>query len=149
MSSTRRMLAGMLTLHLTATDSALLATSSPLPGDCNGNGIPDATDISAGTSEDCYAIGLPDEVKGEVIALYLVPAPGVEPDQSLTARVIEATDKTLGKAFRPQAVRWVDDLPRTRSQKIMRRVVKAVALGNEPGDLTSLENPESLSALAD
>lgn len=94
------------------------------------------------------AIGLPDEVKGEVIALYLVPAPGVEPDESLTARVIEVTDETLGKAFRPQAVRWVDDLPRTRSQKIMRRVVKAVAMGNDPGDLTSLENPDSLAGLA-
>jgi acetyl-CoA synthetase len=42
---------------------------------------------------------------------------------------------------------WVDDLPRTRSQKIMRRVVKAVALGNDPGDLTSLENPEALEGL--
>ncbi len=94
------------------------------------------------------AIGLPDEVKGEVIALYLVPAPAVDPDESLTSRVIEVTDETLGKAFRPQAVRWVDDLPRTRSQKIMRRVVKAVAMGKDPGDLTSLENPDSLAGLA-
>ena len=95
------------------------------------------------------AVGVPDEVKGETIALYLVPAPGVEPDDTLTARVLEVCDHGLGKAFRPSAVRWVDDLPRTRSQKIMRRVVKAKALGDDPGDLTSLENPESLEGLVE
>lgn len=93
------------------------------------------------------AIGIPDETKGEVISLYLVPAPGVNPDRGLTERVIADCDAKLGKAFRPAGVHWVDDLPRTRSQKIMRRVVKAIALGEDPGDLTSLENPESLSGL--
>ena len=93
------------------------------------------------------AIGVPDEVKGESIALYLVPVPGIAVDDKLTAKVIEACDNALGRAFRPRSVRWVDDLPRTRSQKIMRRVVKALALGNDPGDLTSLENPESLKGL--
>ncbi len=93
------------------------------------------------------AIGVPDELKGESIALFLVPAPGVSPDDALTSRVIAACDTALGKAFRPSSVRWVDDLPRTRSQKIMRRVVKAVALGRDLGDLTSLENPQSLESL--
>ena len=93
------------------------------------------------------AIGVPDELKGETIALFLVPAPGVTPDDTLTAKVEARTDETLGKAFRPNTIRWVDDLPRTRSQKIMRRVIKAVALGTDPGDLTGLENPESLSGL--
>jgi len=93
------------------------------------------------------AIGVPDPVKGETISLFLVPAPGVDPDDGLTARVVEACERGLGKAFRPSAINWVADLPRTRSQKIMRRVVKALALGNDPGDLTSLENPESLKAL--
>lgn len=93
------------------------------------------------------AIGVPDDVKGEAIALFLVPAPDVTPDDALTAKVEARMDETLGKAFRPKTVQWVSDLPRTRSQKIMRRVVKAVALGNDPGDLTSMENPESLSGL--
>ncbi len=92
-------------------------------------------------------IGIPDDLKGEVIGLFLVPAPGVEPDDDLTAAVARACDEGLGKAFRPSVIQWVDDLPRTRSQKIMRRVVKAVALGNDPGDLTSLENPESLDGI--
>ena len=90
------------------------------------------------------AVGLPDEIKGETIALYLVATPGVEPDESLTQQVETVVAETLGKAFRPSVVRWVRDLPRTRSQKIMRRVVKAAVLGTDPGDLSSLENPESV-----
>jgi acetyl-CoA synthetase len=93
------------------------------------------------------AIGVPDEIKGEAIALYLVPAPGVTPDVGLTDRVSSACSEALGKAFTPREITWVPDLPRTRSQKIMRRVVKALALGDDPGDLTSLENPDSLAAL--
>lgn len=93
------------------------------------------------------AVGIPDEIKGESIALFLVPAPGIDPDDELTSQVFDAVDETMGRAFHPAIIRWVDDLPRTRSQKIMRRVVKAVALGNDPGDLTSLENPDSLDGL--
>jgi acetyl-CoA synthetase len=93
------------------------------------------------------AVGVPDEVKGEVVALYLVPAPGVATDAALTKKVLETVAATLGKAFTPNSVAWVPDLPRTRSQKIMRRVVKAVALGRDPGDLSSLENPDSLDAI--
>ncbi len=93
------------------------------------------------------AIGVPDEVKGESIALYVVPAPEVEPDDELTTSVMAAVTESMGKAFRPTSVRWVKDLPRTRSAKIMRRVIKAVALGDEPGDLSGLENPESLRGL--
>ncbi|MEX1037436.1 MAG: AMP-binding protein [Acidimicrobiia bacterium] len=94
------------------------------------------------------AIGIPDEVKGETIGLFLVPAPGTEVSDELTAEISEAVAATMGKAFRPSSIKWVDDLPRTRSAKIMRRVVKAVALGQDPGDLTSLENPQSIEGLA-
>ena len=93
------------------------------------------------------AVGIPDEVKGEAVALYLVPAPGVEPSEELTERIFASLETTLGKAFRPKTIKWVPDLPRTRSAKIMRRVVKALAQGMEPGDLSSLENPESLEAI--
>ncbi|MEX2251859.1 MAG: AMP-binding protein [Acidimicrobiia bacterium] len=92
-------------------------------------------------------IGVPDELKGEAIALYLVPAAGIAPDENLTAAIEGAVVESLGKSFRPKTIRWVGDLPRTRSAKIMRRVVKALALGQEPGDLSSLENPESLDGI--
>ncbi|MDP9493864.1 MAG: AMP-binding protein [Actinomycetota bacterium] len=93
------------------------------------------------------AIGVPDELKGEAIALYVVPAPGVAPNNQLTSAIEAAVVASLGKSFRPKAIRWVSDLPRTRSAKIMRRVVKALALGQEPGDLSSLENPESMDGI--
>ncbi|HEX6145493.1 MAG TPA: AMP-binding protein, partial [Acidimicrobiia bacterium] len=94
------------------------------------------------------AVGIPDPVKGEAIALYVVPAPGVETGEAMRARVETAVTDTLGRSFRPAVIRVVADLPRTRSAKIMRRVVKALALGHEVGDLSSLENPESLEGIA-
>jgi acetyl-CoA synthetase len=93
------------------------------------------------------AVGIPDPVKGEVVVVYAVPRPDAEPDDELAGRVSDRIATTLGKAFRPVAVRFVSDLPRTRSAKIMRRVVKALVVGSDPGDLTSLENPESLEEI--
>ena len=95
------------------------------------------------------AVGVPDEVKGEAIALYLVPATGVRsrrrPDRRVEAAVVAGA---WARAFaRSRSAGW-SDLPRTRSAKIMRRVVKALALGDETGDLSSLENPESLKGIA-
>jgi acetyl-CoA synthetase len=54
----------------------------------------------------------------------------------------------LGKAFRPDRVVLVPALPKTRSAKIVRRAVRAKALGRDPGDLSSVENPEALDAIA-
>jgi acetyl-CoA synthetase len=65
----------------------------------------------------------------------------------LTTNVEDAVIDTMGRAFKPRTIQWVADLPRTRSAKIMRRVVKAVALGRETGDISSLENPESLDSI--
>ncbi len=92
------------------------------------------------------AVGIPDEVKGEAVAIFVVPAPGADRDR-LPGAVAEALAETLGKAFRPKAVVLVPDLPRTRSAKIMRRVVRSLALGDDPGDLSSLENPDSLAGI--
>ena len=54
----------------------------------------------------------------------------------------------LGKAFKPDRVVFVPALPKTRSAKIVRRAVRAQALGQDPGDLSSVENPEALEAIA-
>lgn len=93
------------------------------------------------------AIGVPDPVKGETVAVFAVPAGDVGDAEALVGRISEAISAGLGKAFRPSSVHLVDDLPRTRSAKIMRRVVRSVALGEEIGDTSSLENPESLQGL--
>ena len=54
----------------------------------------------------------------------------------------------LGRAFAPERVLFVSALPKTRSAKIVRRAVRAKALGSDPGDLSSLENPETLDEIA-
>ena len=93
------------------------------------------------------AIGAPDDLKGEAIVTYVVPGPGIVPDAKLLSEVEVAIVDVVGKAFRPKFIFAVQDLPRTRSQKIMRRVIKALTLGKEPGDLSSLENPDALSEI--
>jgi acetyl-CoA synthetase len=55
----------------------------------------------------------------------------------------------MGKALRPERVLFARDLPKTRSGKIMRRVIRASYLGNSPGDLSSLENPAAVAAIAE
>jgi acetyl-CoA synthetase len=93
-------------------------------------------------------VGVPDEVKGEKIWCYVVLTPGREATESLRAELVRQVERDLGKAFRPDAVRFVSSLPKTRSAKIVRRVVRAVALGQDPGDLSSLEDPSTLEEIA-
>ena len=97
---------------------------------------------------ECAAVGIPHDVKGEVAWLFCIPAPGVETDDGLANEVGQLVAAELGKAFRPDRVVFVSALPKTRSAKIMRRAVRARALGEDPGDLSSLENPEALEEIA-
>ena len=101
--------------------------------------------IASGIVAEAAAVGVPHAVKGEVAWIFCVAAPGTEPDD---ARVARAVTGALGKAFKPDRVVWVGALPKTRSAKIVRRAVRARALGHDPGDLSTLENPESLDEIA-
>jgi acetyl-CoA synthetase len=98
-------------------------------------------------AEAC-AVGVPDAIKGETVWLYCVLRPGVEGDDTLRRQVSARVTGQLGKAFRPGAIRFVPALPKTRSAKIVRRAVRAAALGEDPGDLSSLEDPAALEAIA-
>jgi acetyl-CoA synthetase len=69
-----------------------------------------------------------------------VYSPSIELTARLTALVIDR----LGKPLKPKAIEFVRDLPKTRNAKVMRRVIRAVYLGDEPGDLSSLENPQAV-----
>jgi acetyl-CoA synthetase len=101
--------------------------------------------IASGVVAEAAAVGVPHDVKGEVAWLFCVPRPGEEPaDEQVSAAVTAA----LGKAFKPERVVWVNALPKTRSAKIVRRAVRARVLGKDPGDLSSLENPEALEEIA-
>jgi acetyl-CoA synthetase len=93
---------------------------------------------------EAAAIGVPHDVKGEVAWLYCVLAPRAETSEQ---EVADAVAHELGKAFAPDRVVFVSALPKTRSAKVVRRAVRARALGQDPGDLSTLENPEALEEI--
>jgi acetyl-CoA synthetase len=100
-----------------------------------------------GIAEAC-AIGVPDPVKGEVAWIFCVPLAGVTPDAELRDAVRAAVVHELGKAFAPAEVQFVTALPKTRTAKIVRRAVRAAALGEDLGDLSSIEDTSVLKQFA-
>jgi acetyl-CoA synthetase len=97
---------------------------------------------------EAAAIGVPHEVKGEAVAVFVVLRSGYEPSDALRREIRQAVGQQLGKALLPEEVRFCTDLPKTRNAKIMRRVIRATYLGTAPGDLSSLENPAAVEAIA-
>ncbi len=93
-------------------------------------------------------VGVPHEIKGEAIVCFVVLRPGSSPSDALRAELSDRVAQQMGKALRPERVLFARDLPKTRSAKIMRRVIRATYLGKEPGDLSSLENPAAVQAIA-
>jgi acetyl-CoA synthetase len=96
---------------------------------------------------EAAAVGLPDERKGEQLWAYVVLAASAQPTEELRAELVGLVAERLGKSFRPAGVRFVVALPKTRSAKVVRRVVRAVATQADPGDLSSLEDPGTLDAI--
>jgi acetyl-CoA synthetase len=94
---------------------------------------------------EAAAIGVPDAKKGETVWAFWVPKPGYAEDVS--GELVRIIANELGKPFAPSAVHRVSRLPKTRSAKIMRRAIRAAALGSDPGDLSGAENPEALAEI--
>lgn len=89
---------------------------------------------------EAAVIGLPDQTAGEVVKAYVTLNPDAEADASLRKAIIAAARKKLGPAVAPRQVEFRDALPKTRSGKIMRRLLKARELGLPEGDTSTLEN---------
>jgi len=83
-----------------------------------------------------------DEVKGRVPAVYISLKPGVPPDKSVQDKVSSAIETMIGKIARPKSIHIVPDMPKTRSGKIMRRVLAAISNRMDTGDITTLANPD-------
>ena len=96
---------------------------------------------------EAAAIGVPHEVKGETAWIFCCLLPGAEPRTRSRLRSPHRVADELGKAFKPERIVFVDALPKTRSAKIVRRALRAKVLGSDLGDLSSVENPESLDAI--
>jgi acetyl-CoA synthetase len=85
-------------------------------------------------------IGLPDPVAGEVVKAFVAVRPGHEADHELALQLLAHARKRLGAALAPRTIAFTDDLPKTRSGKIMRRLLKARELGLPEGDTSTLES---------
>jgi len=96
---------------------------------------------------EAAAVGVPDEVKGEVVHVFVVLRDGVEPDEALRQAIRDTVGEHLGKALTPDRILFVAALPKTRNAKVMRRVIRARHLGQEMGDVSSLENPRAVEEI--
>jgi acetyl-CoA synthetase len=94
---------------------------------------------------EAATVGVPDETKGEAVWCFWVPR---DPDgDDVSAELAELVATELGRPFKPSRVVRVEALPKTRSAKILRRAVRAVAIGEDPGDMSSAENPQALDSI--
>lgn len=90
------------------------------------------------------AIGVPHEVKGSELVVFVVLKKGVEASDALRAELRALVTDEMGKALAPKSVLFVSDLPKTRNAKVMRRMIRAAYLGQDPGDASTLVNPEAV-----
>jgi acetyl-CoA synthetase len=88
-------------------------------------------------------------VKGEAVVCFVVLRPGHPPAEALRGELVDRVALAMGKALKPEKVLFTRDLPKTRSAKIMRRVIRAAHLGQPVGDVSSLENPEAIAAISE
>jgi acetyl-CoA synthetase len=95
--------------------------------------------INHGAVTESAAIALPHPVKGNCIHIFAILRKGYEPSKELEHELINYVTTHMGPIARPEEITFVDQLPKTRSGKIMRRVLKARALGLPEGDLSTLE----------
>jgi acetyl-CoA synthetase len=96
---------------------------------------------------EAAAIGVPDEVKGEAVVCFAILKPDESAGEPLKDELRQLLTDELGKPLLPKDILFVNDLPRTRNAKIMRRVIRAVYLGRDPGDISSLENPDAVEEI--
>jgi acetyl-CoA synthetase len=96
---------------------------------------------------EAAAIGVPHAIKGQAIVAFVVLQSDTGAGPALAAELRALIAKEMGKPLAPQAVRFVGDIPKTRNAKVMRRVLRAAYLGQPPGDLSALVNPESVAEI--
>ena len=112
-----------------------------------GNSEVESALVSHPNVAEAAVVGKPHEVKGESITAFVVLNEGMEPNGTLRSEIREFVSKEIGKIARPDEVLFVNDVPKTRSGKIMRRVILAKVTGNPIGDISTLANPESVDGL--
>jgi acetyl-CoA synthetase len=97
---------------------------------------------------EAAVVGQEDETTGQAIVAFVTLAGGDAGDETLEAEVREQVARRIGKLARPKRIVWSDELPKTRSGKIMRRLLRDVAAGRDPGDVTTLNDAGVLDTIA-
>ena len=103
--------------------------------------------VSHTSISEAAVCGIPDEIKGEAIIAFLVPKEGVTVTDLLRAQVVETIRTQIGPIATPQSIHFVSKLPKTRSGKIMRRLLKAMASNEKIGDVSTLEDGAAVSEI--
>lgn len=93
------------------------------------------------------AIAVPHPVKDNEVVVFCVLSEGIKPDERLRDELMNLIVAELGKPLKPKAIKFTTALPKTRNAKVMRRVIRAAFLGEDPGDVSSLEHPETVDAI--
>ena len=88
-----------------------------------------------------------DDIRGRIVEIYVSLKPGFEPSEAMAAKVSKTIEDVIGKIARPKNVWIVPDMPKTRSGKIMRRVIASVSNFADIGDVTTLANPEVVESI--
>ena len=96
---------------------------------------------------EAAAIGIPHDIKGEGVAVFVVLKSDFTPSLNLEKEIVQNITDVLGKTLRPEALHFIPMLPKTRSGKIVRGLIKKKYLGKELGDLSSVENPQALEQI--
>jgi acetyl-CoA synthetase len=97
---------------------------------------------------ESVAIGVPDPLKGEAIVCFVVLRPGKTQSKELESDIQRHVAKELSETMRPSSIKFVESIPKTRNAKLVRRLVRSKYLGLPLGDMSNLENPEALEAIA-
>ena len=92
-------------------------------------------------------VSRPDDLKGEVPVAFVLLRGGIEPSDDIRKELMTTVNQVIGPTGRPDEIIFAADVPKTRSGKIMRRVLKALVRNEPVGDLTTLQNPESVDKL--
>ncbi len=99
---------------------------------------------------EAAVIGVPHPVKGQAVYAFVTPMRGVEPDEALRRELLALVSREIGAIAKPAAIQWAPELPKTRSGKIMRRILRKIAAGEAEGlgDTSTLADPGVVDELA-
>ena len=131
---------GLWYLHGRSDDTIKLAGKRTGPAEI------EAALMATGLVSDAAVVGVHDETTGSALLCVCVPAEQCA-DAGLEATLAQAVAEQFGAPFRPRYFAFVSELPKTRNQKIMRRVIRSIATGSAVGDLSSLANPAAVQEL--